>query len=51
MFDAVIGHCRPVAEEEIFFHRVGRSKLASRLTREQPIPLFRRWNYLSNELA
>jgi hypothetical protein len=36
--------------DEIFFHRVGRSDLASRLTREQPNEVFRRWGYLSNEL-
>jgi hypothetical protein len=46
----VMNGCTPHQPEEIFFHRVGRSRLASRLTREHPNSVFRRWGYLSNEL-
>jgi hypothetical protein len=49
-FDALVAACRPHDRLEIFFYRVARSPLASRLTVENALPLFRRWNYLCNEL-
>jgi hypothetical protein len=42
--------CRPHRHLTIFFHRVAASPLASRLTRENALALFRRWNYLCSEL-
>jgi hypothetical protein len=41
--------CSPHPRTELFFHRVAASPLASKLTREAPLELFRRWNYLCNE--
>jgi len=41
---------RPHRDLAIFFYRVAASPLASRLTRENALDLFRRWNYLCSEL-
>jgi hypothetical protein len=49
-FDRLIADCVPHPELVHFFHRVARSPLASRLAREDALPLFRRWNYLCSEL-
>lgn len=49
-FDRLLAACKPNGQVEIFFHRVARSPLARRLTIEQPLDLFRRWNYLCAEL-
>lgn len=49
-FDTLLRSCVPSRELTTFFHRVARSPLASRLTRETPIEPFRRWNYLCSEL-
>ena len=49
-FQRIISSCRPATELTIFFRRVARSPLAARLTREGALDLFRRWNYLCNEL-
>lgn len=48
--DRLIRACVPHRELEPFFHRVARSPLALRLTRDHPLEIFRRWNYLCNEL-
>lgn len=50
VLDRLIRQCRPNRVREYFFHRVARSPLAARLTRENPLELFLRWNFLSNEL-
>ena len=49
-FAAIVAACPKAPDREIFFHRVAASPLAARLTLENPIPLFLRWNYLSNEI-
>lgn len=49
-FEAIIRACAPPERVEPFFHRVARSRLARRLTEENPLEVFRRWNYLCNEL-
>ncbi len=49
-FDSLLRSCRPAAKLAIFFNRVARSPLASRLAREHPIEPFLRWNYLCSEL-
>ncbi len=46
----ILRACAPHVPTEIFFHRVGRSPLASRLARENTLDVFRRWGYVSNEL-
>ncbi len=33
-----------------FFHRVSQSKLATRLTIEQNLPIYDKWNFYCNEL-
>lgn len=48
--DRIIAACRPNAQVELFFVRVARSPLAARLARDNALDIFRRWNYLSNEL-
>ena len=49
-FDALIHDCVTSERVEPFFHRVARSRLALRLTEENALAVFRRWNYLCNEL-
>jgi hypothetical protein len=49
-FERLMRECVPNRELELFFHRVAQSPLASRLTRENAVDVFRRWNYLSSEL-
>lgn len=42
--------CVPNPQVSPFFYRVARSPLASRLTAENALEVFRRWNYLCSEL-
>ena len=49
-FERIIEACAPHGKEELFFHRVRRSRLASRLARENALAVFRRWNYLCSEV-
>lgn len=49
-YDRLLAACQPNDRVEVFFHRVARSPLARRLTLEQPLDLFRRWNYWCAEL-
>ena len=49
-FERIIGACVPNDKVEPFFYRVGRSQLAARLTRENALDVFRRWNYLCSEV-
>ncbi|MFQ5615354.1 MAG: hypothetical protein ACE5GO_02710 [Anaerolineales bacterium] len=49
-FKQIMRACSPNNELIPFFHRVAKSPLATRLARENGLALFRKWNYLSNEL-
>ena len=49
-FERIMTQCVPHERLEPFFHRVARSPLATRLTEENALEVFRRWNYLCNEL-
>ena len=49
-FGRLMRECSPHQELTPFFHRVARSPLASRLTQENALDLFRRWNFLCAEL-
>jgi hypothetical protein len=49
-FQKIIRACQPAPQLEPFFKRVARSALALKLTQENPLDVFRRWNYLCNEL-
>jgi hypothetical protein len=49
-FDRLMRSCMPHSVVTPFFHRVARSPLASRLAAENALDIFRRWNYVSNEL-
>lgn len=49
-FERILAACQPPDQVEPFFRRVARSPLALRLTQENALELFRRWNYLCNEL-
>jgi hypothetical protein len=49
-FERLMRACTPHRDVVPFFHRVARNPLASRLTRENAVDVFRRWNYLCSEL-
>jgi hypothetical protein len=49
-FERIMRVCKAPAKVEPFFHRVARSPLALALTRENALDVFKRWNYLCNEL-
>ena len=49
-YQKIIRACQPAPTLEPFFKRVARSALALRLTQENPLDVFKRWNYLCNEL-
>ena len=46
----IIGLSKPNDKKEIFFYRVAQSKLASKITIEQSLPIYTKWNYYCNEL-
>jgi hypothetical protein len=49
-FEQIMAACAPHDELEPFFYRVAQRPLASRLTREKALDVFRNWNYLCSEL-
>ena len=49
-FDHIIRVCLPNNKLEVFFHRVARSPLARKLTKENALEIFFRWNFLCNEV-
>lgn len=49
-FEYIIKSSKPNDKKEIFFYRVSKSKLASRITIEQTLPIYDKWNYYCNEL-
>ncbi len=49
-FQKIVNACQPAPKLEPFFKRVARSALALKLTQENPLDVFKRWNYLCNEL-
>ena len=48
--DRIIASCLPNDRIEPFFYRVAGSSLASRLTKENPLEVFHKWNFLCSEL-
>lgn len=49
-YNNIIKSCKPNKELEVFFYRVARSPLATKLTKENALEIFTRWNYLCNEI-
>ncbi|MCC6445793.1 MAG: hypothetical protein IT210_20355 [Armatimonadetes bacterium] len=49
-YERIMASCRPHDRLEPFFYRVARSRLASKLAYENALDVFRKWNYISNEL-
>ena len=49
-FDKIKRLCKPCTKHEIFFHRVAKSPLASKLTKDNPDKIFSNWNFLCNEV-
>jgi hypothetical protein len=49
-FDRIVKACIPNSKVEIFFYRVAKSPLTERLTKENPLEIFRQWNFLCSEL-
>jgi len=46
----IIKASKPNDKKEVFFYRVSQSKLATRLTIEQNLPIYDKWNFYCNEL-
>jgi len=49
-FEYILKFCKPFGNQEIFFNRVAKSPLASKLTMQSPIDTFSRWNFICNEV-
>ena len=49
-FERIIRSCKAPEKVEPFFRRVAKSPLALKLTQERALEVFRRWNYLCDEL-
>jgi len=49
-FEYLIKASKPNGKKEVFFYRVLKSKLASKLTIEQTLPIYDKWNFYCNEL-
>jgi len=49
-FEYLIKSSKPNEKKEVFFYRVSKSKLASRLTIEQNLPIYDKWNFYCNEI-
>lgn len=49
-FEYIIKSSKPNEKKEIFFYRVAQSKLATKLTIEQNLPIYDKWNFYCNEL-
>ena len=50
IFEKIMKGCKPNPAPDFFFFRIKNSKLASRLTMENPLPVFQKWNFWCNEL-
>ncbi len=48
--ERIIRTSKPNAVKEVFFHRISRSKLATRIAIEQNLPIYDKWNFYCNEL-
>ncbi len=49
-FDQIINESQPNPTKEIFFHRVAKSKFASKITMQETLPIYEKWNFYCNEL-
>ncbi|MEI6436229.1 MAG: hypothetical protein WCP32_15450 [Bacteroidota bacterium] len=49
-FEYLIKASKPNDKKEVFFYRVLKSKLASKLTIEQTLPIYDKWNFYCSEL-
>jgi len=49
-FNHILKFCKPHKKKEIFFNRVAKSRLATKLTKENPLDTFSRWNFICNEV-
>jgi hypothetical protein len=45
-----INSSKPNNKKEVFFYRVAQSKLATKLTIEQSLPIYDKWNFYCNEV-
>lgn len=50
VFLRIMEACAPNPTPELFFFRVAASPLAARLAKQNPLPVFARWNFICNEL-
>lgn len=50
VFEKIMKGCKPNPVPDFFFFRIKNSQLASRLTMENPLPIFQKWNFWCNEL-
>lgn len=49
-FESIIKKSKPNKKKEIFFYRVSKSKLASKIAIAQSLPVYNKWNYYCNEI-
>jgi hypothetical protein len=49
-FEYLIKSSKPNDKKEVFFYRVAKSRIASKITMEQTLPIYDKWNYYCNEL-
>ena len=49
-YNNITTSCIPNNKLEVFFHRVAKSPLAAKLTKDNALAIFSRWNYLCNEV-
>ncbi|MBF0337694.1 MAG: hypothetical protein HQL05_07655 [Nitrospirae bacterium] len=51
VFDHIISTSKPNKTKEIFFYRIAKSKIASKIAVENSLPVYERWNFYCNELT
>ncbi|MCD4785243.1 MAG: hypothetical protein K8T10_15610 [Candidatus Eremiobacteraeota bacterium] len=49
-FSEITQNCSKNTKMEIFFHRVAKSAIAEKITRENALDIFKKWNFLCNEI-
>ena len=49
-FEYILKSSKPSEKKEVFFYRVLKSKLATKLTIENTLPIYDKWNFYCNEI-
>jgi len=48
---SVVKYCRKAKPQEFVFERIARSKVMTEFNREENLPIWRKWNLISNEMG